>query len=73
MKVESRVVWGPGAFEHLPDTVRELLDEARQCGRDVEVLSEHREVGAFELRIRIVPPGTRRVVDLPPIAFGRGK
>jgi hypothetical protein len=69
MKPETRVVWGPGAFDHLPETVRDLIAEARQVGRDIELLCEHRRVGEFELRIRIVPAGTPRVLDLPPIAI----
>lgn len=69
---EARFVWDPDAFmTSLPESVRELLTEAKACGLDVEILSEHRKVGEFELRIRIMPSGAPRELDLPPMVVGR--
>lgn len=74
MKPEARVVWDPETFlAWLPETVASLCREAKAHGKDIEVLSEHRKEGEFELRIKIVEPG-HRMMDLPPIAFtARGK
>jgi hypothetical protein len=67
MKLEAKIVWGPEVLVNsLPEIMRDLCREADECGMDVEVLSEHRKVGRFEVRVRLVPRGQREL-DLPPI------
>jgi hypothetical protein len=69
VKPEAKIIWGPQAFkDSLPETMRDLLREAEECGKDVEILSEHRKVGEFEVRVRLVPQG-KRMFDLPPMTI----
>lgn len=67
MRPEAHGVWAPGAFQWLPDAMRDLIAEAEKHGRDVEFLSEHRKEGEFAIMVRIAPTGTERVLDLPPM------
>jgi hypothetical protein len=72
MKPEAKCINAPACFTWLPDAMRDLLAEAVTHGKDIEMLSEHRKEGEFELRIRLVPPG-RRMMKLPAIRIGNAQ
>ena len=70
MKPEGRVRWAPGAFHWLSEAMTELVKEAEDSGKDIEMSFEHRAVGRCEYRIKLVKrEDKKRMFSLPPIAI----